>query len=71
MTWVTLTNASNGSEGESIALDVSKALSIYSKPVKKTLGTDDNIEHVTYIYFPPHGEWQVKESIEEILNQLK
>jgi hypothetical protein len=28
-------------------------------------------ESVTLVYMPPHGEWRVKESVDEIVRRLK
>jgi len=61
---VTLTNTSPASRGNPIALNTDFIVSIFRTPVTRTDGV---IDDVTYIYCPPHGTWEVQESVEEVV----
>lgn len=61
---VTLTNASPALRGNPIALNANLIVSIFRTPVTRT---DGLIDDVTYIHCPPHGTWEVQESVEEVV----
>jgi hypothetical protein len=70
--FITLTNASPAYPGEPILINFSLVVSMWRG--KAVRGMDDegavtSTEEVTFIFVPPHGTWEVKDSIEEI--QLK
>ena len=60
---ITLTNAASGHNGERIIINTDFILTIYTKPVTRDEST---IEYVTYVYCPPHGTWEVRETVEQI-----
>ena len=61
---VTLTNASPALRGNPIALNANLIVSIFRTPVTRT---DGLIDDVTYIHCPPHGNWEVQESVEDVV----
>ena len=60
---ITLTNSSPALRGNPIVLNTDFIVSIFRTPVTRT---DGDIDDVTYIHCPPHGTWEVQESVEEV-----
>jgi hypothetical protein len=62
--FITLTNAKVDLKGEPVILNTESIVSI-------TRGTrvaeDKTVEEVTYVYMPPHGTWEIEETLDEIL----
>jgi hypothetical protein len=67
--FITLTNASENHKNDTILINSDYIITIYTgqNAAKKVDGV---IEKVTYIYCPPHGTWEVQESIEEVFAKL-
>jgi len=68
--FITLTNASPEFRGRKFAIKKDLVVSIYENTVTR----DDElqtVEDVTFIYGPPHGTWQVSETVEEVVEMLK
>ena len=67
--FISLTNASEAFKGQRIAINTDAIVSIYNTEnvAKKN---DGIIEYVTYIFCPPHGTWEVEESMEDIVNMV-
>jgi len=68
--FITLTNASPEFRGRKFAIKKDLIVSIYENTVTR----DDElqtVEDVTFIYGPPHGTWQVSETVEEVVEMLK
>lgn len=65
---IKLTNLSNQFKGEPILINIDMALSIYEGP---RVDEDGNEDRVTYIFAPPHGSWEVKETPEQIMKLIK
>ena len=61
---ITLTNTSPALRGNPIVLNTDFIVSIFRTPVTRTDGV---IDDVTYIHCPPHGTWEVQESVEDIV----
>ena len=68
--FITLTNASPEFRGRKFAIKKDLIVSIYENTVTR----DDElqtVEDVTFVYGPPHGTWQVSETVEEVVEMLK
>jgi hypothetical protein len=67
--FITLTNASDGHKGNKILINIANIVTIYNTE-NYTKKKDGIIETVTYVFCPPHGTWEVEESVEEIAQIL-
>jgi hypothetical protein len=67
--FISLTNASETHKGNKIAINIDLIASVYNTPnlAKKE---DGIIENVTYIFCPPHGTWEVQESLDDVVAEL-
>jgi hypothetical protein len=67
--FISLTNASELHKGNKIAINIDLIASVYNTPnlAKKE---DGIIENVTYIFCPPHGTWEVQESLDDVVAEL-
>lgn len=67
--FITLTNANEAHKGNKIAINIDLIATVYNTTnlAKKQ---DGIIENVTYVYCPPHGTWEVEESVDEIIAEL-
>ena len=65
--YITLTNASEAHRGNKVAVKVSEIISVYESTVTKESGI---LENVTLVYAPPHGTWEVSDTLDDIVNQL-
>jgi hypothetical protein len=65
--FIILTNASEVHKGQKVAINSEVIVSMFNT---ENLGkkNDRVIEKITYIFCPPHGTWEVEESMEEITN---
>lgn len=65
--FIILTNAAEAFKGQRVAINSEIIVSVYNTEnlAKKN---DGIIERVTYVFCPPHGTWEVEESMEEIVN---
>ena len=61
---ITLTSSSPVLKGNPIVRNTDFIVSIFRTPVTRTDGV---IDDVTYIHCPPHGTWEVQESVEEVV----
>jgi len=67
--FVQLTNMSVQHRGKTIVLNSNMIVSMMTSEVVRDEATGSS-EVVTHVFIPPHGTWQVKESVEEILQQI-
>jgi hypothetical protein len=70
---VKLTNALPAHKGQAIEINTDKIVSVYSGKVTREPEDDDNVSYidaVTFIHIPPHGTWEVTESLEEVIAQI-
>lgn len=68
--FIKLTNASSLHKGKQLAIDTSIILTMNQAPVEFTHEGDTYKEEVTYLFCPPHGTWEVSESIDEIVEMI-
>jgi hypothetical protein len=64
--FITLTNMSVQHRGKPIVLNSSMIVSMMRTTVVRDEATQSS-ETVTYVFIPPHGTWEVSETVEEIL----
>jgi hypothetical protein len=64
--FVQLTNMSVQHRGNPIVLNSSMIVSMMRATVVRDEATQSS-ESITYVFVPPHGTWEVKETVEEIL----
>jgi hypothetical protein len=66
--FVSLTNASPAHRDKKVILNSANIVSIHRATV--TRAEDDSgittIEDITFVHCPPHGTWEVSETLEEI-----
>jgi len=65
--FITLTNANENHKGNKVAVRISEIVSVYNTTVTREDGT---IENITLVFAPPHGTWEVSESLEHIVTEL-
>ena len=65
---IQLTNATETLKGNAILINADMMLSVYRAPRVDSYTTSDE---VTYIFCPPHGNWEVSETPEEIMELIK
>jgi len=68
--FITLTNANPSHRNKTIVLNTDAIVSVHRAFAKRE---DESLEEVTFIHCPPHGTWEVLETLEEvtlILNQV-
>jgi len=71
---IKLTNALPTLRGQPLLLNTDKIVSVYSGKITREPQDDDNVTYidtVTFIHIPPHGTWEVTESLEEVLALIK
>jgi hypothetical protein len=65
--FITLTNAAAEHKSKPIALRKDLIVSVYSTVL--TL-EDGKKKTQTFVYAPPHGTWEVKEKVEDVVAEL-
>ena len=65
--FITFTNANEAHRGNKVAVKISEIVSIYDTTVTRESGI---LETVTLVYAPPHGTWEVTESLEDIVKEI-
>ena len=66
--FITLTNSSPEFRGKKIAIKKDLIVTVHRS---KVIREDTTVEEVTYIFVPPHGTWEVEESLEDVMKLLK
>jgi len=66
--FIKLTNASPAFRGREIAIKKDLIVTVHRNTA---IREDETVEEVTYVFVPPHGTWEVTETLEEVLEQLK
>lgn len=65
--YITLTNAAEGHYGNKIALNSALVATVHTQVRVNESGIT---ESKTFIFCPPHGTWEVGESLEEVVKLL-
>jgi glyoxylate utilization-related uncharacterized protein len=66
--FVKLTNATPAHKGKGLAINLNSIVTMHNDKIERQL--DENttyFEDVTYLFCPPHGTWEVQESIDEVI----
>jgi hypothetical protein len=58
---------SDGYKGTHIVINTEAIVTIYTNMVK---GEDGTIVPETFVFCPPHGTWEVAETIEQIMDKI-
>jgi len=67
--FITLTNSSTAHRGNKIAIQSDLIVTIHHS--KDVLREDGTVEEATFVFVPPHGTWEVTETLEEVMEMLK
>lgn len=67
--FIKLTNANPQHRGNPVLLKSSDIVSIHEGMAQRE--GSDLIERVTYVFIPPHGTWEVTETVEQIFAMLE
>jgi hypothetical protein len=68
--YITLTNATPAHRGSKISINQECIATVHNSMVTRE---DGIMEQITFVFCPPHGTWEVSETLEEvvaILNKL-
>jgi hypothetical protein len=65
--FLTLTNSNSTQPGEAISINMSMVVTMNRAIVPQEDGTE---LAKTYLFIPPHGTWEVKETLGEIMTML-
>jgi len=65
--YITLTNNSPAHKGQKLAIDSNLIATIHNSDIIRETGETEN---VTFVFCPPHGTWEVSESLEEVVREL-
>lgn len=69
--FITLTNATPAHKGKLVSINSNSIVTINTDKVERQMDESTTyIEDVTFIFCPPHGTWEVSESLEEVTNKL-
>ena len=68
--YITLTNRADAHKGNKIAINTDLIATIHQTSVTPETAYTGVLESVTYIFCPPHGTWEVEETLEEIVREL-
>ena len=66
--FITLTNSSPEFRGHKVSIRKDLIVTVHRNTVTREDGV---IEDVTFVYGPPHGTWEVSETLEEVVEMLK
>lgn len=65
--YITLTNASDAHKGNKIAINIDIIATVHTSVVT---GENGLMESKTFIFCPPHGTWEVSESVDTVVKKL-
>lgn len=67
MAFITLTNAAEAHRGNKISINTDIIVTVHTHVATNADGT---LESKTLLFCPPHGNWEVVESIETVVEKL-
>jgi hypothetical protein len=62
--FIELTNSNPDIKGQKIAINTDMILSVREGVIKRQ---DESSEYVTMVYCPPHGTWEVEETLDDVM----
>ncbi len=67
MPFITLTNAAEAHRGNKISINTNVIVTVHTHVATNT---DGSLESKTILFCPPHGNWEVGESAESVIEEL-
>lgn len=67
MPFITLTNSAEAHRGNKISINTDIIITVHAHVATNA---DGSLEYKTMLYCPPHGTWEVSESLEDVVEQL-
>lgn len=67
MPFITLTNSAEAHRGNKISINTDIIVTVHTHVETHADGT---LESKTMLYCPPHGNWEVAESLEKVVSKL-
>lgn len=72
MMFIKLTNASPDFDGKAVVINAEAIVSVFSAQVtRRPEGKDEYLEDITFVHCPPHGTWEVRETLDQIYSMIK
>ena len=68
--FITLTNANELHKGNKISINIDLIATVYNIPNAVNEDDEGATGYTTYIFCPPHGTWEVQESLDEVVTEL-
>ena len=69
--FITLTNATPAHKGKPVSINGDSIVTINTDKVERQLDENTTVtEDITFVFCPPHGTWEVSESLEEVTSKL-
>ena len=65
--YITLTNANPSFRGQQLAINSEMIATMWRNEILRDDGT---LENVTFIFCPPHGTWEVSDTLDDIVTEL-
>ena len=65
--YIILTNSSPAHKGQKLAVNSELVATVHNSNILRESGEAEN---VTFVFCPPHGTWEVAESLEEVVTEL-
>lgn len=66
--FIVLTNATPAHKGKLVSINSDCIVTVNSDEITRT--EDSEPENVTFVFCPPHGTWEVSETLEEVVSKL-
>lgn len=66
--FIILTNAAPAHKGKLVSINSECIVTVNTDEIKRT--EDSEPENVTFVFCPPHGTWEVSETLDEVVNKL-
>ncbi len=67
MPFITLTNSAEAHRGNKISINTDVIITVHAHVATNT---DGSLEYKTMLYCPPHGTWEVSESLDNVIEKL-
>lgn len=65
--FIKLTNAHPKYQGNPVLLNTNMIVSVHRSEIDRE---DGSLETVTFVHCPPHGTWEVTESVEQVAEHM-
>ena len=69
--FVTLTNATPAHKDKILAINADCIVTMHTDMIERKLDESTTVfEQVTFLFCPPHGTWEVQESIDDVVSKI-